>query len=54
MKAPKWLYKWVDDRGRIPFWVLWLWPTAHFCREVDYLLIIDDARVCRFCSHRKP
>lgn len=47
-----WLYRWIDDRGRIPRWVRWIFPRAHFCPEMDYLLLLTkwecDQNPC-FC-----
>lgn len=39
---PTVLYRWVDNRGRIPGWVRVLWPWAHWCHEADDALM-DDA-----------
>lgn len=36
------LYRWIDNRGRIPAWVLWIYPHAHFCRAMDGLLILTE------------
>jgi hypothetical protein len=47
-----WLYRWVDDRGRLPRWVFWIWKDAHWCPEMDGLLIIDNTYDC-FCGHAK-
>jgi hypothetical protein len=43
------IWRWVDRRGRIPFWVFWLWPKAHWCLEMDELLILDNFSDC-FCG----
>ena len=51
MKCPNWLYRWIDKRGRIPFWIWWIWKYAHFCDEMDYLLIVDNRDDC-FCERR--
>jgi hypothetical protein len=46
------LYRWIDRRQRIP----WLWfklsKTAHFCPEMDDLLILDNPEDC-FCGYVK-
>lgn len=61
MKCPNWLYRRIDRRGRLPRWVRWIWARAHWCPEMDELLVIDnwedcycgvfqalqDARICR-------
>lgn len=34
--------------------VRWLWPKAHWCPDMDYLLIIDNECDC-FCGEcRRP
>lgn len=42
---------WIDNRGRIPAWVRWIYPHAHFCPEMDGLLILteQDRRNNCFC-----
>lgn len=52
MKCPRWLYSWVDRRDRIPRWLTWIYPLAHFCPEMDGLLIIDNLEDC-FCGADK-
>ena len=49
MKCPLWLYKRINDRGRIPRWVRWVWRRAHWCPEMDELLIVDNGEDC-FCG----
>lgn len=49
MTCPRWLYRWIDERGRIPRWVRWLWPMAHWCPEMDDLLVVDLEDVCSNC-----
>ena len=46
-----WLYRWVDRRGndRIPWWVRRIYKRAHWCPEMDGLLIIDNPEDC-FCG----
>jgi hypothetical protein len=44
------LYRWVDKRNSIPFWVRWLFPKAHWCPEMDELLILDNVTDC-FCGY---
>ena len=44
----RWLYRWIDERGRIPFWTYWFFPKAHWCPEMDYLLILENTYDC-FC-----
>lgn len=46
------LYLWIHERGRIPRWVFWIWKGAHWCPEMDGLLIIDNTYDC-FCGHAK-
>lgn len=46
------LYRWIDRRGRIPRWVFWFWKEAHFCYEMDGLLILDNPEDC-FCGWSK-
>lgn len=45
------LYRWIDRRDRIPFWAFWIWPWAHWCPEMDDLLILtrEDCGNC-FCG----
>ncbi len=38
-RMPRWLYEWIDLRGRIPPLVRALWPQAHFCADLDWCLI---------------
>lgn len=46
------LYRWIDRRGRLP-WILYkFWKTAHFCPEMDSLLILDNTEDC-FCKYVK-
>lgn len=57
MRCPDWLHRWIDNRGRIPAIVRWLWPHAHWCAELDDLLTIDNCDCCcrggfRCGSHR--
>lgn len=50
MRTPRqMLWDWLDRRGRIPFFVRWVFPRAHFCSEMDGLLILDDEHNC-FCD----
>lgn len=47
----KWaFYGWVDRRGQIPRWAFWLWPRAHWCPEMDDLLVLWNTEDC-FCGH---
>lgn len=47
----KWTYyRWIDRRGRIPRLATWLWPGAHWCPEMDDLLILWNVEDC-FCGH---
>lgn len=48
-RCPNWLYRWVARRGAIPWIVRKLWPTAHWCTEMDALLVIDNVNDC-FCG----
>ena len=54
MKAPEWLREWIDNRGSIPWLVRLIWPTAHWCPEMDQLLILDyqDAVWNCYCGYR--
>lgn len=50
MSCPNWLYNWINRRGRIPRLLrYWVWPLAHWCPEMDGLLIIDNVQDC-FCG----
>lgn len=49
MRCPRWLYRWIDERGRIPRWTRIFWPWAHWCPEMDFLLILDNTDDC-FCG----
>ena len=46
------LYRWIDNRGRIPAWVRWIYHHAHFCPAMDGLLILteQDQRSNCFCQ----
>jgi hypothetical protein len=44
------LYKWIDRRNSIPFWVRWFFPKVHWCPEMDELLILDNTMDC-FCGY---
>lgn len=46
------LYRWIDRRGRIPWPWYKLSKTAHFCPEMDDLLILDNPEDC-FCGYVK-
>lgn len=46
------VYHWIDKRGRIPRWARWFWPWAHFCCEMDDLLILGNTFDC-FCGYCK-
>lgn len=41
MRCPRFLRRWIDNRGVIPMWVAWIYPHAHWCPEMDGLLILD-------------
>lgn len=47
-----WLYHRIDERGRIPRWVRLIWRSAHWCWDMDGLLILDNTYDC-FCGHAK-
>jgi len=47
------IWRWIDRRGRIPFWAFWFWPKAHWCCELDDLLILDNTESC-FCEVCNP
>lgn len=44
-----WLYRRIDKRGRIPLWVRLVWRRAHWCSEMDDLLIIRLQDVLNNC-----
>jgi hypothetical protein len=46
------LYRWIDRRGWIPWLVFKLSKTAHFCPEMDALLILGNPEDC-FCGYVK-
>lgn len=46
------LHRWIEHRRRIPKFVRWYYPDAHFCEEMDMLLIIENSCDC-FCGHVK-
>lgn len=49
------LYNWIDRRGRIPIWVRIVYRYAHWCPEMDDLLILTRADAVRNCfCDRKP
>jgi hypothetical protein len=52
MRCPNWLYNWIERRDRIPRWVWLFWPKAHWCPEMDGLLIIDNVDDC-YCGRCK-
>jgi hypothetical protein len=48
------LYRWIHGRGAFPYWVRWLYPKAHFCPEMDEMLVLDNVDEC-YCGYaRKP
>lgn len=49
------LYRWIDKRNSIPFVVRLVYRYAHWCPEMDDLLVLtrDDAVRNCFCD-RKP
>jgi len=49
VRCPGWIWRWLDRRGDIPAWASWLWPRAHFCPEMDDLLVVDDRDVAENC-----
>lgn len=49
MRCPRWLYEWIEERGRIPLVVRWIWRRAHWCDEMDGLLVVSNLEDC-FCS----
>lgn len=55
MNCPRWLRRRIEDRGFIPRWVHWIWPKAHWCPEMDDLLVVDrlDWEWNCYCD-RKP
>lgn len=53
MRCPDWLYRRFDDRGRIPWWARLVWRRAHFCPEMDDLLVMGDGGGC-YCGRCSP
>lgn len=59
MKLRRWirdrLYRYVDNRNRIPWWVRLTHPYAHWCSEMDDLLILtaQDMLFNCHCSVRE-
>ena len=50
MKTLKWfIYDWIDRRGQIPFWATRVWKYAHWCPDMDGLLILWTIDNC-FCG----
>ncbi len=47
------LYKWIDRRNSIPFWVRWIFPNVHWCPEMDEMLIMGDYGDC-YCGAQPP
>ena len=47
------IYRWIDRRGKIPGWALWFWPKAHWCCEMDDMLVLDNLDSC-FCEVCHP
>lgn len=47
-----WLYRYVDNRGRVPWVVRKLYPYAHWCPEMDGLLCLttEDVAVNCYCD----
>jgi hypothetical protein len=43
---PVFIYNWVDKRQRIPWLVRKLYPTLHFCEDLDFLLLARDHKTC--------
>ncbi len=46
------IYDWIDERGRVPRWAGWIWRDAHWCSEMDYLLILWNTWDC--CCEGRP
>lgn len=49
------IYRWIERRGVIPFWVPAIYWYAHWCRENDSRLILTAQQMlfdCR-CSVRE-
>jgi hypothetical protein len=51
VNSPRWLYDRIDKTGRIPKFCFWLWPSAHWCLEMDGMLILGNLYDC-FCEWR--
>lgn len=43
------IWRWLSSLGKIPRWVRWLYPYAHWCIEMDDLLITKNYEDC-FCG----
>lgn len=46
------LWHWINRRDVIPLWVKLFWRRAHWCPEMDGLLILDNTCDC-FCGYVK-
>ena len=46
------IYHWIDRRGSIPSWMRLVWRKAHWCPDMDGLLILGNTMDC-FCGHVK-
>ena len=45
------IYNYYDDRGKLHFFTRWFFPYAHYCEEMDGLLILDNIVDC-FCEFK--
>lgn len=55
MKMPRFLWRWIEERRRIPQWVRWFWPHIHWCKTFRYALVIGDGDQmpefgCPYCA----
>lgn len=44
-----WLYRRIDDRGRLPVWVRLVYRYAHWCPAMDDLLILTERDMLENC-----
>lgn len=43
------IYDWINKRGSIPWWARIIWRKAHWCPDMDELLILWNVQDC-FCG----
>lgn len=44
------VYKWLWKRQRFSSWIRLIWRFAHWCPEMDGLLVLDNIEDC-FCGY---